>query len=252
MTVGEQLAFLGESAAEDLKWARIAAEQEDWALALQNYGQAVSHRFQRALVGWRSGTLDPVPDVEATREVSEAAIEFMSNADVGPLRALFDPVPGAYGSLLIDRLDSRAVAETGRLAVRPVPRGLTVDRTLDGWLVSAILGRDPGAGPDVATGLGRGKRTVLVSETYSTYFALAALSGDEVAVATTLTQRGLELFARRRRDGYYSGGVPYEGGGPDNSVVVDFRLAAIWHARGWDPSGLAAEERVHVQLPSMG
>jgi hypothetical protein len=57
MTPAQRLAFLDESAAEELKWVRIASERKDWPDALQNYGQAAKHRFERALLGWRTGLL---------------------------------------------------------------------------------------------------------------------------------------------------------------------------------------------------
>jgi hypothetical protein len=252
MTPAQRLAFLDESAAEDLKWARIAVEKANWPLVIQNYGQAVTHCFERALLGWRTGLIDPTPDLHSTVEVSEAAVTFLEATDVGPLRSLFDPSPGAYGAVLVDRQESPALAETRRFAVRPPPLGLTVDRTLEGWLVGTLVARDPGAGPELAAELQSRKRTALLGETYVNYFALAALSKGDAAKATQLTQLALELFARRKRDAFYSGGVAFEGGGPDNDFVVDFHLAAIWHVLGWDPSALTLAERLHVQLPSAG
>ena len=244
------LAFYEERAASTTSWAATHRANGNWALALQNYDQAAQNRFFRALVGWRTGMLSPVPELRATVGVCEEAVAFLETTDVGPLRPLFDPVPGAHSAILLDERDSPVVAETRRLAVRSTPGGVTVDRTLEGWLVGALVGQDHGAGPEIAAELKGRKRTALVGETYSTYFALNALGGASVSEAAVLTRHALKLFERRKQDPYYSGGVHYEGGDMYNDVVIDFHLAAIWHVRGWDPSLLTPPERLHVRLPS--
>ncbi len=248
----ELLEFYLEDSEESRRWALTHRDNHNPVAALENWTSAASTRFLRGLVGWRTGLLDPIPDLRAVLELSEAAIEFVETTEVGALRQLFDPVPGAYSALLLDRAESPVVAETSRLAVQPVPRALTIDRTLEGWLVGSLVGRDPGAGPDVAAGLKSRKRMALVSETYTTYFVLVALTPDDVVVARDLTRRAIESLARRRRDPYYAGGIEYEGGGAYNDLVVDYHLAALWHVRGWDSAALTPEERVHLQLPSGG
>ena len=249
MTKAQWIAFLEESAADDLKWAAIHHDNSNWEGALGNWGQAAEHRFERALLGWRTGLLHPEPDLRATLEVSERAVSFLEATDVGPLRARFDPVPGAYSAIMLDRPESPVVVEARRYATWPPPRGLTPDRPLDAWLLGDLAGEGPGQGVDAAGSVTRG-RTSLLGETFTTYFDLIAIERSDDLPASELTRRALALFARRRRDEYYSGGVAYEGGGPDNDAVIDYRLATIWHVRGWDASGLTPEERLHVQLPS--
>jgi hypothetical protein len=250
-TPAEILEFYEERAQSTASWALIHHDNANVPLALQNWTEAARNRLFRALVGWRTGLVDPIPDLRAALGASEEAVAFLDTTDVGPLRRLFDPVPGAYSAILLDRPDSRAIAEARRLAVWPTPRGLTVDRALEGWLIGALLGLDPGARPEAAAALEGRKRMALMSATYTTYFALGALAGDDVGAATDLTRRALDLFPRRRRDPYYAGGVHYEGGDMYNDIVVDFHLAAIWRVRGWNPSGLPPNERLHVQLPTV-
>jgi hypothetical protein len=245
----EILEFYDERAQSTEHWALVHRDQGNVPLALQNWDQSAKNRLFRALIGWRTGLLDPRPDMRAALMVSEAAVAFIGTTDVGPLRTLFDPVPGAYSAILLDRPDSSAAVEASRLAVRPTPRGLTVDRALEGWLIGVLVGRDAGEGPDVAAALESRKRMGLVSQTYATYFELAQLGGDDVVEAIELTSRALELFARRRSDGYYGGGVQYEGGDMYNDVVIDYHLAAIWHVRGWDFADLTPDARLHVRLP---
>src|SRR5918992_645674 len=103
MTPAQQIEFLQESAAEDLRWAAIHRDGSNWEGALGNWGQAAGHRFQRGLVGWRTGLLDPKPDLRDTVDVSEVAVRFLETTDVGPLRPRFDPRPGAYSALLLHK-----------------------------------------------------------------------------------------------------------------------------------------------------
>jgi hypothetical protein len=239
-----------EWAVSATSWAATHRDNRNWPMALQNYDEAAKNRFFRSLVGWRTGLLSPVPELLATLDVSEEAVAFLSTTNVGPLRQMFDPVPGAYSAILLDQPASAVVAETRRLAVRSTPRGVTVDRTVEAWLIGVLVGHHQGAGADLVAELKGGKRTKLVGETYATYFELAALDRNSLSEAVRLTRHALELFRSREQDPYYSGGVQYEGGDTYNVVVIDFHLAAIWHVRGWDPSELTSDERLHVRLPT--
>jgi hypothetical protein len=115
-----------------------------------------------------------------------------------------------------------------------------------------LAGQGPAEGVSAVKSVSRAKRTSLLGETFLTYFDLMAIERSDDSSAIELTRQALASFVRRKRDAYYSGGVAYEGGGLDNDAVIDYHLAAIWHVRGWDPSRLPPEERVHVQLPSLG
>jgi hypothetical protein len=244
------LAFYEERASSTTLWAATHRANGNWPATLQDYDQAAKNRFFRALVGWRTGLLPPVRELRATLDVSDVAVDFLETTDVGTLRGMFDPVPGAYSAILLDERDSPVVAEARRLAVQATPPGVTVDRTLEGWLVAALVRQDHGVGPEIAAKLQGRKRTALVGETYSTYFELAGMTRASLSGATALTRHALELFEWRKRDPYYSGGVHYEGGDMYNEVVIDFHLAAIWQVRGWDPAVLSPQERLHVQMPS--
>ena len=204
MTTAQRIAFLEESAAEDLKWAAIHRDNSNWEGALGNWGQAAMDRFERALVGWRTGLLQPEKDLRATLEVSEQAVGFLRATDVGPLRARFNPVPGGYSAIMFDRPDSPVVAEAQRYARWPPPRGLTPDRPLDAWLLGYLAGQGPGGGVDAAASVTRSKRTSLLGETFLNYFDLAAIERSDDPSAIELTRRAFALFVRRRRDAYYS------------------------------------------------
>ena len=66
----------------------------------------------------------------------------------------------------------------------------------------------------------------LAARSYQTYFDILDLSSKNRSVAGLVNQAE-KLFAGRSSDGFYAGGEQTEGGGLDNSLVVDYRLAAV-------------------------
>ena len=78
---------------------------------------------------------------------------------------------------------------------------------------------------DLIAKLLKSKRTLLAGETYRNYFALLN-SGSDHAKGNALIMIGEGLFERRKKDSYFSGSDQTEGGGQENQLVVDYRLAA--------------------------
>jgi hypothetical protein len=239
-----------ESAREAAEFAGLALANGNVALALQDWSQQSKSHFFRALVAWRTGLIDPVPDLKATVDVSDSAVAFFPSTDSDPLRMAFDSVPGAYAAVILGDADRPIVNELAHIAVPRVPRNVPPDTPLEAWLVRALTGADPTKGRALALALGRQKRLGLLATIFTTYFDLADVNRADSRQAQAQTRRALELFGRKRRDGFYAGGIQYEGGDEYNDVVIDFHLAAIWRVRGWDPSGLTDEERRHVVIPA--
>ncbi|NJD27985.1 MAG: hypothetical protein FIA92_06765 [Chloroflexi bacterium] len=248
MTPLEQLAFFEAQARDAVEYARAQAAGGD-PYALFNWSSAAKSHFMRALIGWRTGLLDPKPDLAAAVEASEAAIQFMRTTDVGLNRLLFEPIPGAYSAILVGRPRSEAIAE-GMRNLAPSSGKITRDAIAESWLVSGLAGGDLGDGPSIAEELARAKRSALWGQTLRLYFQLLQVPGDDGPKAWSLTQQLVELFSQRRRSGYISAGPEYYGGDLDNEIVIDFHLAAIWHVRRWDLAGLAEAERAHVVPPA--
>lgn len=71
----------------------------------------------------------------------------------------------------------------------------------------------------------------LASRTYQTYFDILDRSSKGLSIEASL-QKAEELFELRARDAFYSGGDQTEGGGEDNKIVRDYRLAAILKKAG--------------------
>lgn len=86
---------------------------------------------------------------------------------------------------------------------------------------------------------GSSKRLTLHIATYENYFSLVRHIHDgSFEKAAECVAVGEQNYKKRGKNAYYSGGASFEGGGPDNDYMFDFRLAAlVEHARriaGWE------------------
>src|SRR5262249_23035179 len=110
-------------------------------------------------------------------------------------------------------------------------RELTSDCLLD-----AVLGNGLRDGwDDSAWNIGMGqlrknKRAALAVETYSAYDRRLHC---DIAVAAEQADIAAKRFEKRAANGFYSGGDPSAGGGPDNAISVDYRLAAVMKRVGY-------------------
>ena len=114
MTPAEQIAFYQEQAEGWYAWIATHRAAQRWINAAFNFDQAAQCHFMRALIGWRTGLLDPVADLNATVQVSEEAVSMIRTTDVGVARYSLDPGPGAFSAILLDRLTSPIIDEAGR------------------------------------------------------------------------------------------------------------------------------------------
>ena len=251
MTAAEQLAFYEEGAEASYAWIASFRAAQRWINAASNYSDAARCHFMRALIGWRTGLIDPVADLKATVEVSEEAVSMIRSTDVGVARYMLDPGPGAFSAILLDRLTGPIIDEAGR-EPPPLPRQslLRRDTVIEASLISVLTGGPVGEGAFLAASAAKAKRTALYGETYQAYFELAAVPIGEPRAAWSQTSRLVALFAKRRHNGYIGGGLDHLGGDLNNDRVVDYHLAAIWRTRGWDPSGLPPAERLHALRPA--
>lgn len=247
MNPNEQLAHFGKQAESSAAFAREQTAALN-PFGLANWGSAARNHFMRALIGWRTNLLDPEPDLASAVAMSREAVRLMRTVDVGLSRYLFEPVPGAFSSMLLGQADDDLTAEAMRSLAGKTP-GVTEAAIAEGWLVSALGGGDPGPGPDLSEKLAAAKRTSLWGRSLQVYFQLLEVPATEPRRAWDLTRRAVDLFGERSRNGYFSAGQPYYGGGPDNGIVIDFHLASIWQLRRWDHSGLEPETRLHAVRP---
>lgn len=72
----------------------------------------------------------------------------------------------------------------------------------------------------------KSKKYLLAAQTYNLYFDI--LNGsDETFKIQDIIVIADKLYSKRASNSFFSGGNATEGGGPDNDIVVDYRLAAI-------------------------
>lgn len=250
MTPSEQLALFAELAEEAERAAGVQASERN-PYALFNWSSSAKRHFMRALIGWRTALVHPEPEFVAAVKASEAALEFMRSTDVGLSRYMFEPVPGAYSAILTSQPGSAAVDEAKRYLSGNGGTKVSPDAVAESWLVSALTGSASGLGPEIAATLARTKKSALWGETLQVYFQLVDVAESDAPTAWALTSRATELFAERRRSSYVAAGPEYLGGDLDNEVVVDFHLAAIWHVRRWETSGLTDLDRLHIIPPKL-
>jgi len=72
----------------------------------------------------------------------------------------------------------------------------------------------------------KSKRYLLAAQTYNLYFDVLNCSEETLKVQDVIVIAE-KLYRKRASNGFFSGGNAIEGGGPDNDIVVDYRLAAI-------------------------
>lgn len=244
----EQLAHFKKQAESSAAFAREQTAALN-PFGLANWGSAARNHFMRALIGWRTNLLDPESDLVSAVAMSREAVLLMRAVDVGLSRYLFEPVPGAFSAMLLGQADDDLTAEATRSLAGTTP-GVTEAAIAEGWLISALAGGEPGPGPEMSEKLATAKRTSLWGSSLQLYFQLLEVPPSESRRAWDLTRRAVELFGQRSRNGYFSAGQPYYGGGPDNGIVIDFHLASIWQVRQWDHSGLEPVARIHAIRPS--
>jgi hypothetical protein len=241
----ELLKSYREQAESALTWAQTHHAAKNWPILVSNYTSAARSHFTRALIGWRTGLIDPMPDLDAALAATTAGVDVIRTVDVGPYRYQLDPGPAAYCAVLLDRRSSPVIEEMARALAPDAPRAAVYPvHRLDAWLVSALTGGPGGAGPGIAATLAR--KSNPWAEASGLCFELLALPHQNSTMVWDLTHRIVALFSKRRR---FDAGFGYEGSTFYNDVVVDYRLAAVWCVGGWDPSGLSAVERLHALLP---
>jgi hypothetical protein len=234
MTPNEAAAFYEEQAEESARFAQAARENRDFHLLVLNQKQFIAEALTSGLVRWRRRVGDPRPVFR--RAVTGSATFLAEGTEVDPsqmpwkhvwfeltdyLRTLLgEPVDGPFlAQCLGDRLpDKQEFDDLGlgdRFAGLAVVLRLATGRAWPLW--HELLDRRA-----------QNKRAALFVQTYAGYWDL--LDAIEAGDAREASERALQLgslYAKRKRDPYYSGGIQFEGGGPDNDDVLDFRLAAI-------------------------
>jgi len=224
MNIPEMIEFCDEQIQGTRRGMDAAHSTGNYQLAALNCRQAFKLRLMKGLIEWRIGT-DPSDSLHEV--VSGFAADWATVSTVGGSEAKTADVPAervAFVSYLIGVPSP----------IYPTFVGLENDRILDfvlgDWLVNASF--DEGAWKQGMNQLRRmGRRAELAVQTFELYKAIAHAAGADLSV---FSHEGEKLFTKRKSDSYFSGADQTEGGGEDNSLTVDYRLAALLKHAGID------------------
>jgi hypothetical protein len=203
-----------------IRGLQVAVASRNYDLACYNIRQAFKAHLMHGLIAWRTGIESPVvPLQQAVKNVAQG-IEILHALDA---RDCTQDLP----------VDSASIVS---FLVDAPPPTVTLSELDSDRLLGAVLGNglrgtwDAAAREKGLQELRKMKRTRLSVETYLTYGRLLRCADDE---ADSLVKQAVELFEKRARDSFFSGGDQTEGGGPDNAFTDDYRLAAVMKKIGY-------------------
>jgi len=234
MTIPEMVRFFDEQAQENSRWVASHAQAGNLPMVEVNQTFYLSNMLTSALVQWRARLGSPSETMAQLVEGTSgflAVLERLSPNNPAWKRFCFEVVD--YAKILLGAsVDADALRSC-------LPESMPSDRELGSHSLGERL-------PDMAVILRlvtgekwplwdaliekRSSRKMLRlwSENYRAYWDLIGKAEvKDVAAVGETALRISEMFDRRERNPYYANGLPYEGGGPHNDIVVDFRLAAI-------------------------
>ena len=225
--------------------AASAFERGAYPVAATVWAESAVSYLMRAMFGWRAALDDPRPWLDACVDVSETAASMLTGQPQW-LRQ-FNVGPGTYSALLRDHVAGPLFEHISTMP-SDANGNLPPEHGLDAGLVSLLAESraDPERSFQVHAASGR---QALMRRSYETYAELAR-AGHEPAERLRLAAAAVANYRARRTNGYYVGGLRSEGGGDYNDLLVDYRLAAIWHRRGWSTAGLDPGIRIHL-LPGV-
>lgn len=214
MTPQEMIDFFGGQASLWSNGLRLAVDRANYHHAAECVRQVFKAFVMQGLIAWRIGSGSPVePFKSAVQAVQDGVETLKTMKDANPRRDLALPSASIIAYLVDVAMPNVELSE------------LTSDCLLDGVLGNGLRDEwDDSAWKIGMEQLRKNKRAALAVETYAAYEKL--LHGDSAGAADP-ANLAAKLFEKRARNDFYSGGDQTAGGGPDNPITVDFRLAAV-------------------------
>lgn len=228
MTPEESINFFAGQLERSFNGLAVAQASRNWRLAAVNYGQLFKCHLMQGLISWR---LQQDPTQSLCKAVAVVADGISTLRTLSELQDAEKSLPIGKAALIASLTSKRF--EVANAACDNLPFDLQLD-----FLLATSTPADTEPALLVAE-LSKGKRTSLAADTYQNYFDILASGGDSERIEE-LTKKGEVLFAKRARDSFFSGGDQTEGGGPDNSLVVDYRLAVALKRAGKRSNSLHA------------
>ena len=246
MTAEEMEVFFRQQSelfASGAEKARRAGNLHAMASSLET---AFQSQLMVGLITWRRNQSAPYDELLKAAELARQAVNELSHrADGVRVWRSIDVGPALFLQAVVER-DLGLEDACCPLADWPSVEDERLQHVLDVATMAAVRGDEPREFSDLLSRIASKKRLSLLAATYENYRLVAAAmrNGDEAILE--LAARGADLFKKRRRDAYYSGGRQTEGGGLDNAHVVDYRLAAMLKRGPWVDE---LRERGFVHLP---
>lgn len=226
MQPAEAINFFSEQSVRAEKGLVAAESTRNYQLFALSARQLFKTRLMRGLITWRQGE-------DASQLMTVAVDTLDRNAAV-----LADLNAGAAvgADLPLER-----AAIVAFLIDKPIRFPLSVldgvaDKRLDCALVSALDSNQVQIDLDLEISR-LTKVSALAAQSYRLYFDILNRFSSGISVDDLIVEAE-ENFQSRATDGFYSGGEQTEGGGPDNKLVVDYRLAAVLKKANYSGRGI--------------
>jgi hypothetical protein len=220
MTPREMVEFFLEQMEGWREGASDAAARGDLHHFMLSTMQIFKCSTMAGLIVWRHDFGDPTDHITAAVAV---AGDLVTNEPAGAADLIWQAFPLSYVPYLASLVNRDAEIFMRRLP--PPEQALRRPETIETYLNSMLLLAFRGIGSPPDSWLDKvPRRLALVSDTYRCYLRLLTAPAHEYP---SLVHQAEDLYRRRARNSYYSGGLQIFGGGPDNGHVVDFILGAI-------------------------
>lgn len=219
MNLDEIFQLFGTQVSRAEKGILAARNSGNGQLLCLNSRQMFKSLLMQGLMKWR-GSNDPKVFLGQALDGLMSSVQLLSeiNMNQQPGREL----PLEKGGIVASLLGREFLSSFEESAVDPV-RQLDID-------ISRALLSDSSSGPQISVNdsVLTQKAGAVAARTYAVYADILQGRGGADLVA-----EADDLFVKRRKDAFYCGGDHTEGGGKDNLIVVDYRLAAILKRVGY-------------------
>jgi hypothetical protein len=226
-TSEQMIANQARHAERSSRGVAAARASGNYQLAAFNVRQGFNAFLMQGLIGWRTGVVSPA---KALKEAVQLVCDGIESLKVLTFVDSTKDVPAERASIISFLIDAHAADYT--------VTELISDRLLDAVLAGRLRSEwDESAWDKGIDELRKIKGSDLAIESYLTYRRI--LDAQQVD-AKRVIEGAIRLFEKRAEDAFFGGGDQTEGGGPDNAITVDYRLAAIMKKVG------CAAENVHL------
>lgn len=255
MTVSEMISYEREGIERSLKLISQASVEKRYSLATLNFTLALQRSLMLAMLEWRHNLGNPLQALTQSLEFAFRAFPELSEIDSTQKhwQSVNFGVP-SYGCGILRRTIDPRLSEWHcqfrdwqELAWKH--DGIYLEKFLDAGIFHSLMhGAAPEGWNDLLAKVATQKRRKLVHETYTAYMDIvtSARQGDS-SQSNAAVVRAAANYNKRASNAYYSGGPGFEGGGPDNEHVIDYRLAALIRMRLPDQgASLTGDAAIHV------